>query len=460
MNTGKIVEVSSSVVDVYFEQLPKIKNALKVTIDDKEYTMEVVEHIGDNIVRCLMLGKSEGLYRGQEVVDTGDTIMVPVGEATLGRMFNCLGETIDDKPGLESGLESRWSIFRDPPKFSEQKPIGEILETGIKVIDLLEPYPKGGKIGLFGGAGVGKTVLIQELMHNIATQADGYSIFAGVGERSREGNDLWREMKESGVIDNTALVFGQMNEAPGVRMRVPLTGLTMAEYFRDEKNKDVLLFIDNIFRFVQAGSEVSTLLGHMPSAVGYQPTLANEMGALQERIASTKHGSVTSVQAVYVPADDLSDPAPATTFTHLDATTVLSRKIAEQGIYPAVDPLNSTSRILEADIVGDLHYRVARAVQETLEKYNELQDIIAILGMDELSDEDKKTVNRARKIQKFLSQPFFVGEKFTGIEGTYVPLKDTIEGFRAIVDGEMDDYPEICFYNVGTIEDVKRKASK
>lgn len=466
MNTGKIVEVSSSVVDVYFEQLPKIKNALKVTIDDKEYTMEVAEHIGDNIVRCLMLGKSEGLYRGQEVVDTGDTIMVPVGEATLGRMFNCLGETIDDKPGLGSnlgsnlGLESRWSIFRDPPKFSEQKPIGEILETGIKVIDLLEPYPKGGKIGLFGGAGVGKTVLIQELMHNIATQADGYSIFAGVGERSREGNDLWREMKESGVIDNTALVFGQMNEAPGVRMRVPLTGLTMAEYFRDEKNKDVLLFIDNIFRFVQAGSEVSTLLGHMPSAVGYQPTLANEMGALQERIASTKHGSVTSVQAVYVPADDLSDPAPATTFTHLDATTVLSRKIAEQGIYPAVDPLNSTSRILEADIVGDLHYRVARAVQETLEKYNELQDIIAILGMDELSDEDKKTVNRARKIQKFLSQPFFVGEKFTGIEGTYVPLKDTIEGFRAIVDGEMDDYPESCFYNVGTIEDVKRKASK
>ena len=460
MNTGKIVEVSSSVVDVYFEQLPKIKNALKVTIDDKEYTMEVAEHIGDNVVRCLMLGKSEGLYRGQEVVDTGDTIMVPVGEATLGRMFNCLGETIDDKPGLESGLESKWSIFRDPPKFSEQKPIGEILETGIKVIDLLEPYPKGGKIGLFGGAGVGKTVLIQELMHNIATQADGYSIFAGVGERSREGNDLWREMKESGVIDNTALVFGQMNEAPGVRMRVPLTGLTMAEYFRDEKNKDVLLFIDNIFRFVQAGSEVSTLLGHMPSAVGYQPTLANEMGALQERIASTKHGSVTSVQAVYVPADDLSDPAPATTFTHLDATTVLSRKIAEQGIYPAVDPLNSTSRILEADIVGDLHYRVARAVQETLEKYNELQDIIAILGMDELSDEDKKTVNRARKIQKFLSQPFFVGEKFTGIDGTYVPLKDTIEGFRAIVDGEMDDYPESCFYNVGTIEDVKRKASK
>ena len=458
MNVGKIVEVSSSVVDVYFEKLPKIKNALKVTIDDKEYVMEVSEHIGDNVVRCLMLGKSEGLYRGQEVIDLERTITVPVGKCTLGRMFNCLGDTIDDKPEIED--TKRWEIFREPPKFSEQKPIGEILETGIKVIDLLEPYPKGGKIGLFGGAGVGKTVLIQELMHNIATNKDGYSIFAGVGERSREGNDLWREMKESGVIENTALVFGQMNEAPGVRMRVPLTGLTMAEYFRDEENKDVLLFIDNIFRFVQAGSEVSTLLGHMPSAVGYQPTLANEMGELQERIASTNKGSVTSVQAVYVPADDLSDPAPATTFTHLDATTVLSRKIAEQGIYPAVDPLNSSSRILEADIVGDLHYRVARSVQETLEKYNELQDIIAILGMDELSEEDKKTVNRARKIQKFLAQPFSVAEKFTGIQGVYVPLKDTIEGFRAIVDGEMDDYPESCFYNAGTIEDVKQRAKK
>ncbi len=458
MNVGKIVEVSSSVVDVYFEKLPKIKNALKVTIDDKEYVMEVSEHIGDNVVRCLMLGKSEGLYRGQEVIDLERTISVPVGKCTLGRMFNCLGDTIDDKPEIED--TERWEIFREPPKFSEQKPIGEILETGIKVIDLLEPYPKGGKIGLFGGAGVGKTVLIQELMHNIATNKDGYSIFAGVGERSREGNDLWREMKESGVIENTALVFGQMNEAPGVRMRVPLTGLTMAEYFRDEENKDVLLFIDNIFRFVQAGSEVSTLLGHMPSAVGYQPTLANEMGELQERIASTNKGSVTSVQAVYVPADDLSDPAPATTFTHLDATTVLSRKIAEQGIYPAVDPLNSSSRILEADIVGDLHYRVARSVQETLEKYNELQDIIAILGMDELSEEDKKTVNRARKIQKFLAQPFSVAEKFTGIQGVYVPLKDTIEGFRAIVDGEMDDYPESCFYNAGTIEDVKQRAKK
>ncbi len=458
MNVGKIVEVSSSVVDVYFEKLPKIKNALKVTIDDKEYVMEVSEHIGDNVVRCIMLGKSEGLYRGQEVVDLERTICVPVGKCTLGRMFNCLGDTIDDKPEIEDS--KKWEIFRQPPKFSEQKPIGEILETGIKVIDLLEPYPKGGKIGLFGGAGVGKTVLIQELMHNIATNKDGYSIFAGVGERSREGNDLWREMKESGVIENTALVFGQMNEAPGVRMRVPLTGLTMAEYFRDEENKDVLLFIDNIFRFVQAGSEVSTLLGHMPSAVGYQPTLANEMGELQERIASTNKGSVTSVQAVYVPADDLSDPAPATTFTHLDATTVLSRKIAEQGIYPAVDPLNSSSRILEADIVGDLHYRVARSVQETLEKYNELQDIIAILGMDELSEEDKKTVNRARKIQKFLAQPFSVAEKFTGIQGVYVPLKDTIEGFRAIVDGEMDEYPESYFYNAGTIEDVKQRAKK
>ncbi len=458
MNVGKIVEVSSSVVDVYFEKLPKIRNALKVTIDGEEYIMEVAEHIGDNIVRCLMLGKSEGLYRGQEVIDLDRTITVPVGKCTLGRMFNCLGDTIDDKPNIKD--ENRWEIFREPPKFSEQKPIGEILETGIKVIDLLEPYPKGGKIGLFGGAGVGKTVLIQELMHNIATNKDGYSIFAGVGERSREGNDLWREMKESGVIENTALVFGQMNEAPGVRMRVPLTGLTMAEYFRDEENKDVLLFIDNIFRFVQAGSEVSTLLGHMPSAVGYQPTLANEMGQLQERIASTNKGSVTSVQAVYVPADDLSDPAPATTFTHLDATTVLSRKIAEQGIYPAVDPLSSSSRILEADIVGELHYRVARGVQETLEKYNELQDIIAILGMDELSEEDKKTVNRARKIQKFLAQPFSVAEKFTGIQGVYVPLKDTIEGFRAIIDGEMDEYPESCFYNVGTIEDVKQRAKK
>ena len=458
MNVGKIVEVSSSVVDVYFEKLPKIKNALKVIIDNKEYVMEVSEHIGDNVVRCLMLGKSEGLYRGQEVIDLERTISVPVGKCTLGRMFNCLGDTIDDKPEIEDS--QRWEIFREPPKFSEQKPIGEILETGIKVIDLLEPYPKGGKIGLFGGAGVGKTVLIQELMHNIATNKDGYSIFAGVGERSREGNDLWREMKESGVLENTALVFGQMNEAPGVRMRVPLTGLTMAEYFRDEENKDVLLFIDNIFRFVQAGSEVSTLLGHMPSAVGYQPTLANEMGELQERIASTNKGSVTSVQAVYVPADDLSDPAPATTFTHLDATTVLSRKIAEQGIYPAVDPLNSSSRILEADIVGELHYRVARSVQEILEKYNELQDIIAILGMDELSEEDKKTVNRARKIQKFLAQPFSVAEKFTGIQGVYVPLKDTIEGFRAIVDGEMDDYPESCFYNAGTIEDVKQRSKK
>lgn len=459
---GIVVQVIGAVVDVAFphDAVPAVYNALEIVSEGpvKGLVLEVQQQIGGGVVRCITMGTSEGLARGAEAINTGNAITVPVGAETLGRIMNVLGEPVDEQGPINE--KEKWGIHRAAPTYEEQSNTTELLETGIKVIDLICPFAKGGKVGLFGGAGVGKTVLIQELMHNIATQADGYSIFAGVGERSREGNDLWREMKESGVIDNTALVFGQMNEAPGVRMRVPLTGLTMAEYFRDEKNKDVLLFIDNIFRFVQAGSEVSTLLGHMPSAVGYQPTLANEMGALQERIASTKHGSVTSVQAVYVPADDLSDPAPATTFTHLDATTVLSRKIAEQGIYPAVDPLNSTSRILEADIVGDLHYRVARAVQETLEKYNELQDIIAILGMDELSDEDKKTVNRARKIQKFLSQPFFVGEKFTGIEGTYVPLKDTIEGFRAIVDGEMDDYPESCFYNVGTIEDVKRKASK
>lgn len=462
-NYGKITQVIGPVVDITFDGegsvVPEIYTALSVERHDgTEVILEVEQHIGENTVRCVAMDSTDGLQRGTKVKNLGQPISVPTGEQVKGRLLNVIGEPIDHLKEMKGG--DRRAIHQPAPSFADLSISQEILYTGIKVIDLIEPFSKGGKIGLFGGAGVGKTVLIQELMHNIATQADGYSIFAGVGERSREGNDLWREMKESGVIDNTALVFGQMNEAPGVRMRVPLTGLTMAEYFRDEKNKDVLLFIDNIFRFVQAGSEVSTLLGHMPSAVGYQPTLANEMGALQERIASTKHGSVTSVQAVYVPADDLSDPAPATTFTHLDATTVLSRKIAEQGIYPAVDPLNSTSRILEADIVGDLHYRVARAVQETLEKYNELQDIIAILGMDELSDEDKKTVNRARKIQKFLSQPFFVGEKFTGIEGTYVPLKDTIEGFRAIVDGEMDDYPESCFYNVGTIEDVKRKASK
>ena len=397
--------------------------------------------------------------RGMEVEAPGHPIQVPVGEATLGRMFNVLGQPIDRQGPVPEGTPRR-SIYRQPPAFDEQSPSVEILETGIKVIDLLEPYPKGGKIGLFGGAGVGKTVLIQELIHNVATRHGGYSIFTGVGERSREGNDLWREMRQSGVSEKTALVFGQMNESPGVRMRVALSGLTMAEYFRDTEHKDVLLFIDNIFRFVQAGSEVSTLLGRMPSAVGYQPTLANEMGELQERIASTKEGSVTSVQAVYVPADDLTDPATATTFTHLDATTVLSRKIAEQGLYPAVDPLESASRILEADIVGPLHYRVARQVQETLQKYRELQDIIAILGMDELSEEDRMTVLRARKLQRFLAQPTHVAEKFTGIPGIYVPLKDTLESFRAIVDGEADQYPEAAFYNVGTLADVAEKAKR
>lgn len=421
--------------------------------------MEVAQHIGRDTVRCIMLAESENLSRGMEVRADGYGIRVPVGVCTLGRMFNVLGQPIDGEPPI-SDKETWWAIHRKPPKFEEQRPVVEILETGIKVIDLLEPYPKGGKIGLFGGAGVGKTVLIQELIHNVAMEHGGYSIFTGVGERSREGNDLWTEMRESGVADKTALVFGQMNESPGVRMRVALSGLTMAEYFRDEEHKDVLLFIDNIFRFVQAGSEVSTLLGRMPSAVGYQPTLAGEMGALQERITSTKSGSVTSVQAVYVPADDLTDPAPATTFTHLDATTVLNRKIAEQGIYPAVDPLASTSRILEADVVGEEHYEVARAVQEILQKYNELQDIIAILGMDELSDEDKQTVTRARKIQRFLAQPTHVAEKFTGIPGIYVPLGETIRGFRAIIDGAMDEYPEAAFYNVGTIDDVVKKAEQ
>ena len=391
-----------------------------------------------------------------EVVATGDGIKVPVGEATLGRLFNVFGDTIDGGASLEN--EEHWTIHREPPKFDEQSPAVEILETGIKVIDLLAPYAKGGKIGLFGGAGVGKTVLIQELIRNIATEHGGYSIFTGVGERSREGNDLWTEMKESGVIAKTALVFGQMNEPPGARMRVAETGLTMAEYFRDEKNADVLLFIDNIFRYVQAGSEVSALLGRMPSAVGYQPTLATDVGELQERIASTKSGSVTSVQAVYVPADDITDPAPATTFTHLDATTVLSRKIVEQGIYPAVDPLESSSRVLEADVVGEEHYNTARKVQEMLQKYRELQDIIAILGMEELSEADKQTVNRARKIQRFLSQPFFVAETFTGVQGKYVPLAEAIKGFKAIIDGEMDEYPEGAFFNVGTIDEVKAKA--
>ena len=438
--------------------MPAIRDALEVQNGDKKCVMEVAQHIGNHVVRCIMLAASEGLHRDMEVTAEGSGIKVPVGEKTLGRLFNVLGETIDDGESIKDA--PKMVIHREPPTFEEQNPAVEILETGIKVIDLLAPYAKGGKIGLFGGAGVGKTVLIQELISNIATEHGGYSIFTGVGERSREGNDLWTEMGESGVLAKTALVFGQMNEPPGARMRVAETGLTMAEYFRDEKKQDVLLFIDNIFRFTQAGSEVSALLGRMPSAVGYQPTLATEMGELQERIASTKNGSVTSVQAVYVPADDLTDPAPATTFAHLDATTVLSRKIVEQGIYPAVDPLESSSRILEADIVGEEHYEVARKVQEALQKYKELQDIIAILGMEELSDEDKTVVFRARKIQKFLSQPFHVAENFTGIKGVYVPVKETIRGFKAILDGEMDEYPENAFFNVGTIEDVKKKAEE
>ena len=459
METGKIVQVLGPVVDVVFEngKLPAIKDALEVQNGDKKCVMEVAQHIGNDVVRCVMLASSEGLSRDMEVVATGSGIKTPVGEKTLGRLFNVLGEAIDGGEQVDS---EKWEIHREAPSFEEQNPAQEILETGIKVIDLLAPYAKGGKIGLFGGAGVGKTVLIQELISNIATEHGGYSIFTGVGERSREGNDLWTEMKESGVLEKTALVFGQMNEPPGARMRVAETGLTMAEYFRDEQHQNVLLFIDNIFRFTQAGSEVSALLGRMPSAVGYQPTLATEMGELQERIASTKNGSVTSVQAVYVPADDLTDPAPATTFAHLDATTVLSRKIVEQGIYPAVDPLDSTSRILEPDIVGEEHYEVARKVQEILQKYKELQDIIAILGMEELADEDKVTVFRARKIQKFLSQPFHVAENFTGIPGVYVPLKETIRGFKAIIDGEMDEYPENAFFNVGTIDDVIKKAEK
>ena len=460
MKTGKIIQVLGPVVDVEFEnqELPAIRDALEVQNGDKKCVMEVAQHIGNHVVRCIMLAASEGLHRDMEVTAEGSGIKVPVGEKTLGRLFNVLGETIDDGEPIKDA--PKMVIHREPPTFEEQNPAVEILETGIKVIDLLAPYAKGGKIGLFGGAGVGKTVLIQELISNIATEHGGYSIFTGVGERSREGNDLWTEMGESGVLAKTALVFGQMNEPPGARMRVAETGLTMAEYFRDEKKQDVLLFIDNIFRFTQAGSEVSALLGRMPSAVGYQPTLATEMGELQERIASTKNGSVTSVQAVYVPADDLTDPAPATTFAHLDATTVLSRKIVEQGIYPAVDPLESSSRILEADVVGEEHYNVARRVQEILQKYRELQDIIAILGMEELSDEDKLTVYRARKVQRFLSQPFFVAENFTGTPGRFVPVKETIEGFKAILDGEMDDYPEAAFFNVGNIDDVKAKAEQ
>lgn len=460
MKTGKIIQVMGPVVDVEFEdeELPAIRDALEVQNGDKKCIMEVAQHIGNNTVRCIMLAASEGLHRDMEVIATGSGIKTPVGEATLGRLFNVLGETIDD--GKPIGDAPKWVIHREPPAFEDQNPAEEILETGIKVIDLLAPYAKGGKIGLFGGAGVGKTVLIMELIHNVATAHGGLSVFTGVGERTREGNDLYNEMKESGVIDKTALVYGQMNEPPGARMRVGLSGLTMAEYFRDEKNQDVLLFIDNIFRFTQAGSEVSALLGRMPSAVGYQPTLATEMGNLQERITSTRKGSITSVQAVYVPADDLTDPAPATTFSHLDATTVLSREISSQGIYPAVDPLDSTSRILSPEIVGKEHYEIARSVQRVLQRYKELQDIIAIMGMDELSEEDKRTVNRARKVQRYLSQSFSVAEQFTGMPGKYVPLKETLRGFKMILDGECDDIPESYFLFAGTIDEVFEKAKK
>ena len=465
MAKGKIVQVIGPVVDIEFpaESLPEILNA--VTIKGKsgdidiDLVVEVMQHLGDNVTRCIAMSSTDGLTRGMKAEDTGAPIRVPVGEATLGRVFNVLGKTVDhdDTP---VGNKEFWPIHRPAPIFDEQETSTQILETGIKVVDLIAPYSRGGKIGLFGGAGVGKTVLIMELIHNIATQHGGYSVFSGVGERTREGNDLWSEMKESGVIDKTALVYGQMNEPPGARMRVALTGLTMAEYFRDVQNQDVLLFIDNIFRFIQAGSEVSALLGRMPSAVGYQPTLGTDVGALQERITSTKKGSITSVQAVYVPADDLTDPAPAATFAHLDATTVLSRQIAELGIYPAVDPLDSTSRILDPHVIGEDHYEVARGVQAILQKYNELQDIIAILGMEELSDEDKLTVARARKIQRFLSQPFFVAEQFTGTPGKYVPLKETIRGFKEILAGKYDDLPESAFYMVGSIDEVIEAANK
>ena len=458
-HTGKITQIIGAVLDIKFSDghLPEINDAIDImTKQGGKLVVEVSQHLGDDTVRCIAMGPTDGLVRGMEAVCTGGPISVPVGEQTLGRMFNVLGDPIDNKPAPENA--KRQPIHRKAPAFKDQSTETEVLETGIKVVDLLCPYQKGGKIGLFGGAGVGKTVLIQELIRNIATEHGGYSVFTGVGERTREGNDLYHEMSESGVIDKTAMVFGQMNEPPGARMRVGLTGLTIAENFRDEGGKDVLLFIDNIFRFTQAGSEVSALLGRMPSAVGYQPTLQTEMGALQERITSTKDGSITSVQAVYVPADDLTDPAPATTFAHLDATTVLSRKIVEQGIYPAVDPLESTSRILEEDVVGKEHYEVANKVQQMLQKYKELQDIIAILGMEELSEEDKLTVNRARKIQRFLSQPFHVAENFTGVPGKYVPVKETIRGFKAIIEGGMDAYPEAAFFNVGTIDEVVEKA--
>ena len=451
---GEVVQVTGPVLDIRFPEgeLPALLNAIEIDNHGEKLVVEVAQQTGDNMVRCIAMKSTDGLVRGTKAVDTGGPIAVPVGEECLGRVFNLLGETVDNKPAPETA--EKWPIHRDPPSYEEQVPATEILETGIKVVDLICPYAKGGKIGLFGGAGVGKTVLIMELIHNVATAHGGLSVFTGVGERTREGNDLYNEMKESGVIDKTALVYGQMNEPPGARMRVGLTGLTMAEYFRDEGGKDVLLFIDNIFRFSQAGSEVSALLGRMPSAVGYQPTLQTEMGALQERITSTKSGSITSVQAVYVPADDLTDPAPANTFTHLDATTVLSRSIVELGIYPAVDPLESTSRILDPRIVGEEHYRVARGVQEVLQRYKELQDIIAMLGMDELSEEDKLTVSRARKIQRFLPQPFFVAGQFTGLEGRYVPLSETIQGFKEILEGKHDDIPENLFLNAGNMDDV------
>ncbi len=456
--TGKIVQIIGAVVDVRFQkhELPRLLNAIECDNNGQRLVLEVAQHIGDDVVRCIAMSSTDGLVRGLEAVDTGSPIRVPVGRETLGRVFNLLGEPVDEKPAPQTA--ERWPIHRDAPSYEEQAASNEVLETGIKVIDLIAPYLKGGKIGLFGGAGVGKTVLIQELINNVANQHGGISVFTGVGERTREGNDLYHEMKDSGVLEKTCLVYGQMNEPPGARMRVALSGLTMAEYFRDTEGQDVLLFIDNIFRFTQAGSEVSALLGRMPSAVGYQPTLATEMGALQERITSTGKGSITSVQAVYVPADDLTDPAPATTFAHLDATTVLSRQIASLGIYPAVDPLESSSRILSPEIVGEEHYRVARQVQTILQRYTELQDIIAIMGMDELSDEDKLTVSRARKVQRFLSQPFSVAEQFTGMQGKYVPIAETIRGFREIIDGEHDDIPESAFLFAGTIDDVLEKA--
>ena len=457
---GKVVQVMGPVLDIRFAdgELPELLNAIELQNNGKPLIVEVAQHIGDNVVRCIAMAATDGLVRGTEAVDTGGPIKVPVGDACLGRVFNLLGEPVDEQPA-PTGVE-HWPIHRPAPAFDEQESSTELLETGIKVVDLICPYAKGGKIGLFGGAGVGKTVLIQELIYNIATAHNGYSVFTGVGERTREGNDLYGEMAESGVLSKTALVYGQMNEPPGARMRVALSGLTMAEYFRDVKHQDVLLFIDNIFRFTQAGSEVSALLGRMPSAVGYQPTLATEMGALQERITSTRKGSITSVQAVYVPADDLTDPAPATTFTHLDATTVLSRDIASQGIYPAVDPLDSTSRILAPEVVGQEHYQIARAVQQVLQRYKELQDIIAIMGMDELSEDDKITVNRARKVQRFLSQSFHVAEQFTGMPGQYVPLKETLRGFKMILNGECDSIPESCFLFAGTIDDVLAKAKQ